>query len=533
MCSGCSGTGSTPRRFIRLGTGIRVEGTEISVKAELDDQPFDPLAPHLSTPLDRRAHLNMPGPSASAHQVLVYSGPGVSPLSLSHTILTLSLLLLPHYTVQPITPSTLATQPWEPSCALLVFPGGRDLPYVDELSTKTKTTRRIREFVQEGGKFLGICAGAYFGSETVIFDQGGEMEVIGKRDLVGPPLYATEHSLPQAFFPGSCSGPTFAGFHYASETGSKAVSLSLGGSNPRTIDNLYYNGGGHFTLPITVTPGIEVLASYAETNQIAAVSTTNGKGRTVLCSVHFEYPLHDPPSRDAIKKQADPPSAEEIDQSEKERVEWAEEILLLLGLRPPRRSPTDQTHSVIGDEDPELLLHPTHPSPIFILPHPSLPQLASASFEPPALAAKLVSDGNEQVLRDGNDQLRIAPINAIAEDGGAAGVAAYLASKRRSKPVFPPPVEALSIEPSASTPEAPLPPDFNSLPKYVFTPSDTVKYTPRWTPLFNFDTYWRELDESRKMAGKKSGVMVAGKQALGDLVWYAETITSTQTILDR
>lgn len=128
--------------------------------------------------------LTMPGPTASAHQVLVYSGPGVSPLSLSHTILTLSLLLLPHYTVQPITPTTLATQPWEPSCALLVFPGGRDLPYVDELSTKTKVTRRIREFVHQGGRYLGICAGAYFGSETVVFDQGGDMEVVGQRDLV-------------------------------------------------------------------------------------------------------------------------------------------------------------------------------------------------------------------------------------------------------------------------------------------------------------------------------------------------------------
>ena len=116
--------------------------------------------------------------------MLVYSGPGVSPLSLSHTILTLSLLLLPHYTVQPITPTTLATQPWEPSCALLVFPGGRDLPYVDELSTKTKVTRRIREFVHQGGRYLGICAGAYFGSETVVFDQGGDMEVVGQRDLV-------------------------------------------------------------------------------------------------------------------------------------------------------------------------------------------------------------------------------------------------------------------------------------------------------------------------------------------------------------
>ena len=135
----------------------------------------------------------MPGPSASAHQVLVYSGPGVSALSLSHTVLTLSLLLLPHYTVQPASPQLLATEPWEPSCALLVIPGGRDLPFVDELSVKTKVTRRIKEYVEEGGRYLGICAGAYFGAEEVRFDQGGGLEVVGKRDLVSDLC-----SLPQA-----------------------------------------------------------------------------------------------------------------------------------------------------------------------------------------------------------------------------------------------------------------------------------------------------------------------------------------------
>jgi hypothetical protein len=122
--------------------------------------------------------------NAQAHQVLVYSGPGVSPLSLSHTILTLSLLLLPHYTVQPITPDALHTQPWEPACALLVVPGGRDLPFVEELSVKRQVTKRIKAYVEGGGRYLGICAGAYFGAEEVKFDVGGEMEVVGKRDLV-------------------------------------------------------------------------------------------------------------------------------------------------------------------------------------------------------------------------------------------------------------------------------------------------------------------------------------------------------------
>lgn len=128
-------------------------------------------------------HSLMSSPSPSAHQVLVYSGPGVSSLSLSHTLLTLSLLLLPHYTVQPVTPQILASQPWEPACALLVIPGGRDLPYVEELSIKTNATRRIRDYVERGGSYLGICAGAYFGAAEVRFDTGGNMEVVGKREL--------------------------------------------------------------------------------------------------------------------------------------------------------------------------------------------------------------------------------------------------------------------------------------------------------------------------------------------------------------
>ena len=261
--------------------------------------------------------------------------------------------------------------------------------------------------------------------------------------------------------------------------------------------------------------------------------TKNGKGKAVLCSVHFEYPLHDPPARDAIRKQEHPPSSEEIDHSEKERIEFAEDVLLLLGLRPPKRT-EEAGHAVHGDEDPELLLHPTHPSPIFVLNHPNLPQLGSASFEPTALKAKLEQCDSEMVLRDGNDEIHVVSLEVVAAEGGAAGVAAHLASKRRSKPVFPPPVEQLSIEPSTMTPEPPQMPDLNALPKFILTPSDKVDYTPRWTPLFNFETYWQEIDSARKRVGRKSGVMRSGdKLALGDLVWYAEAITSTQTILDR
>lgn len=58
------------------------------------------------------------------------------------------------------------------------------MPYVDELSVKTKVTARIAEYVREGGRYLGLCAGAYFAAKDLRFDAGGKQEVIGKRDLV-------------------------------------------------------------------------------------------------------------------------------------------------------------------------------------------------------------------------------------------------------------------------------------------------------------------------------------------------------------
>ncbi|KAK4690100.1 biotin---protein ligase, partial [Tremellales sp. Uapishka_1] len=457
----------------------------------------------------------MPGPSSGAHQVLVYSGPGVSPLSLSYTLLTLSLLLLPHYTVQPVTPQTLATQPWESSCALLVFPGGRDLPYVEELSMKTKVTRRIGEYVREGGRYLGLCAGAYFAAADISFDRGGPMEVTGTREL--------------AFFPGSCTGPTFPGFQYESESGSRAVSLSLSSGSTTKIDHLYYNGGGTFNIPSPVPSNVQAVARYATSEeQVAAVLTQNGKGHALLCSVHFEYPLLEAPAREAIRRLHPDVSDVEIANSESKRIAWAGQLLILLGLKPPGLLKDDSEVTEEGIEDPRLLLHPTHPSPIFILAHPSLPRLGESSFASPPLKEKLVKGpGDSTTLRDGNDELRLVK---LPED-----VPTFLAGRRRNRPEFPSAdldIQSLSID----KPPQPQMPDFHSIPKTVLLP--TSSYEPDWTPLFNFDTYWSELDSARRRIGRKSGVMRKdhdGKDraCLGDLVWYGETVTSTQTMLDR
>jgi biotin--protein ligase len=54
---------------------------------------------------------------------------------------------------------------------------------VEEMGSRG-LTKRIKEWVNEGGRYLGICAGGYFGCTEVIFDMGGDLEVKGTRDLV-------------------------------------------------------------------------------------------------------------------------------------------------------------------------------------------------------------------------------------------------------------------------------------------------------------------------------------------------------------
>ena len=59
--------------------------------------------------------------------------------------------------------------------------------------------RKIEQFVQQGGTYIGFCAGGYYGSSKCEFEVGDKyLQVIGDREL--------------AFFPGICRGCVFLGF---------------------------------------------------------------------------------------------------------------------------------------------------------------------------------------------------------------------------------------------------------------------------------------------------------------------------------
>lgn len=223
---------------------------------------------------------------------------------------------LPPLSVATTEAGELTSGKWMDSCGLLVMPGGRDLPYVAKL--QGTGNRHIRDFVRNGGGYLGLCAGGYYGASFVEFAKGDAVfEVVGEREL--------------AFFPGVAQGPLLPGFEYKTHAGARAVRISLSdtalkmaeavsngcsqlsAANPLTI---YYNGGCHFlsnqsngrATETATTPThkeateshspFEVLARYEEKTgeggektqgpAVAMVACKFGRGRAVLSGVHVE-----------------------------------------------------------------------------------------------------------------------------------------------------------------------------------------------------------------------------------------------------
>ena len=232
-------------------------------------------------------------------RVLVYAGDGVSPRALAYCLEGLREELDSALNVREVTAAELTGAAWEeetgahcgansalpftpsslapPRTALLVFPGGADKPYCAALDGDG--TARIRRFVEQGGHFLGLCAGAYFASARCEFELGTALEVAGPRQL--------------AFFPGTAVGSVAPGFCYASEAGAVAVQLCFGAAlQERAL--CYLNGGPAFVGADLPSETVDVLARYAPgqpgDGQPAALCCRVGNGVAVLCGPHPEMP---------------------------------------------------------------------------------------------------------------------------------------------------------------------------------------------------------------------------------------------------
>lgn len=224
--------------------------------------------------------------------ILVYNDLGASPNSVKHTYNTLKTILGHVYDIIQIDRKVLQSEPWEVGCFMLVMPGGRDMPYCEALNGEPNA--RIRAFVEQGGRYLGLCAGAYYASATIEFEKGRAlMEIIQPREL--------------GFYPGLCRGTTYPGFVYNSESGAKSVAVNLDrdtlspyyddGDIPQEI-NMYYNGGGYFVHP-EEHDNVTVLCRYKEPSNLCAteqqpaavVHCKVGQGHALLIATHPEYDI--------------------------------------------------------------------------------------------------------------------------------------------------------------------------------------------------------------------------------------------------
>lgn len=157
--------------------------------------------------------------------------------------------------------------------AVLIVPGGADLPYCERLNGAGN--RAIRRFVENGGLYVGICAGAYYGCREIAFT-GAEYQVFGAREL--------------GFFPGLAKGslPTLTGGHLYDETVKSKAIVHLTFTEGKSAD-FYYHGGCCFEPTSAQNDAIfyEPLAYYSD-GSLALVGGKIGQGNYVLSGVHFE-----------------------------------------------------------------------------------------------------------------------------------------------------------------------------------------------------------------------------------------------------
>lgn len=205
----------------------------------------------------------------------IYEDEGVTKHSMNQA--SAMMKRLTNYEVRSICASDVIAGEWTKDAAAFVMPGGRDVPYAEKLNGQGN--ENIKDFVSKGGCYIGLCAGAYYGSAEIMFDRGGSLEISGKREL--------------AFFPGVAEGPLLP-FSYASRSGARILELKTENQESPNLKS-YYNGGCFFKPyecdASTSQPEFDVLARTLDEhgNKPVTVHIPYDEGHVLLSGAHIEY----------------------------------------------------------------------------------------------------------------------------------------------------------------------------------------------------------------------------------------------------
>jgi len=147
------------------------------------------------------------------------------------------------------------------------LPGGWSGDYWSRISGRGM--EHLRQFVRQGGGFVGICAGAFFASALIVWE--GE-----------------SFDYPVGLFAGQTVGPVT---EIAPWPQCAMTAIDLSPQHPVSSAlspirrQLYYGG------PVFVPNGnqpVEIVAAYAQTGEPAAITFQYGNGRVFLSGLHFE-----------------------------------------------------------------------------------------------------------------------------------------------------------------------------------------------------------------------------------------------------
>jgi biotin--protein ligase len=199
--------------------------------------------------------------------ILIYNGPGTS------SILSLMLSLqsmFSNYNVYGVNSSVIQGTEWTTKTALLIIPGGQDKPYVKDIGPIG--TENIQKYVEQGGSYLGLCAGSYFASARVEFEVGREgYQVLEDRSL--------------ALTDKMSVGSVAPNFTYGSLKGADARMVRW--LNHTSEMYLYVNGGGKFVDYKSETQKSKTIVEYSDGSP-AIILSFYGKGKAILSGPHFE-----------------------------------------------------------------------------------------------------------------------------------------------------------------------------------------------------------------------------------------------------
>lgn len=152
---------------------------------------------------------------------------------------------------------------------ILCFPGGDMFQYAQDISSEGKDD--IRNFVSDGGGYIGICGGAYFASEKVVWQEN---------ELPMTPL---------GLFSGTAKGPideiiTYPDYSMC-EVNIVDSTHPVTKSEPDSVSVLYYWG------PVLIPDkdnDINILGRYDKRNQPVMLAFNYSKGRVFLIGTHPE-----------------------------------------------------------------------------------------------------------------------------------------------------------------------------------------------------------------------------------------------------